>query len=228
MYSVRIRLDRCTTYLINYILHSDASWWNACNTLHHAHNLKTTKNHDRVFALGIMFPDIVKGITVDYKQPLSDLLVQFHALLAKSDLSVLCFGGAQSEKNPSWTGATGTDLQDRFFDTENSVAVVDIDGQYMYVTCTSVISKMLADTGEDPRAWTYDDLPPIPGHPAEEEFITGYLAIYVQLPGHKKRKVVNLSDFVSCNFERRSFTIINPKLQFLARLIPLKKENLFW
>ncbi|KAI9490497.1 hypothetical protein BDB00DRAFT_790262 [Zychaea mexicana] len=41
-------------------------------------------------------------------------------------------------------------------------------------------------------------------------------------------KVVNLSDFVSCNFERRSFTIINPKLQFLARLIPLKKENLFW
>ncbi|KAI9490491.1 hypothetical protein BDB00DRAFT_551519 [Zychaea mexicana] len=215
-------------------LHSDASWWNACNTLHHAHNRKTTKDHDRVFALGIMFPDILKGITVDYKLPLSDLLVQFYALLAKSDLSVLCFGEARSEKNPmqkynlpSWTGASGTHLQGRFFDTENSVAVVDIDGQYMHVTCTSVISKMLADTGEDPRSWTYDDLPPIPGHLAEEEFVIGNLVIYVQLPGHKKRKVVNLSRLVSFEFERRSFAI-TPELQLLALLIPLKKENLFW
>ncbi|KAG2222359.1 hypothetical protein INT45_009832 [Circinella minor] len=60
--------------------------------LHYAHARTSTKEHDRVFALANIFPEIMEQITIDYNQDIEELMMRFYYLLAKKDLSILCFG----------------------------------------------------------------------------------------------------------------------------------------
>ncbi|KAI9494802.1 hypothetical protein BDB00DRAFT_871076 [Zychaea mexicana] len=60
--------------------------------LYYAHIRTTTKEHDRVFALANLFPDLMKSISISYDEPVNDLLLQFYRLLAQKDISILCFG----------------------------------------------------------------------------------------------------------------------------------------
>ncbi|KAG2221003.1 hypothetical protein INT45_004622 [Circinella minor] len=64
----------------------------AYRVLHYAHARTSTKEHDLIFALANIFPDIMEQITVDYKQDIQALMIQFYGLLAKKDLTILCFG----------------------------------------------------------------------------------------------------------------------------------------
>ncbi|KAG2215392.1 hypothetical protein INT45_008001 [Circinella minor] len=65
---------------------------NVAMVLYHAHRRETTKEHDRIFALANIFPGILDSLHVSYSQPLHDAMIQFYGLLAKQDLSILCFG----------------------------------------------------------------------------------------------------------------------------------------
>ncbi|KAI9258077.1 heterokaryon incompatibility protein-domain-containing protein [Phascolomyces articulosus] len=62
------------------------------SVLHLAHVRRTTKEHDRIFALANLFPELMDDISINYDQPIHDLVLQFYTLLAKKDLSILCFG----------------------------------------------------------------------------------------------------------------------------------------
>ncbi|KAI7851154.1 hypothetical protein BDC45DRAFT_572241 [Circinella umbellata] len=48
----------------------------------------STKEHDHVFALAKILPEIMKKITVDYDQDIPELIIQFYGLLAKKDLRI--------------------------------------------------------------------------------------------------------------------------------------------
>ena len=65
---------------------------NLCTLLFHAHMRTSTNSHDRIFALANIFPEIIDKINISYDQPIDDLMIQFYGLLAKKDLSILCFG----------------------------------------------------------------------------------------------------------------------------------------
>ncbi|KAI9268231.1 hypothetical protein BDA99DRAFT_558398 [Phascolomyces articulosus] len=100
---------------------------NVCAVLYYAHARESSKEHDRVFSLVNIFPDIMDEITIDYDQPLLDLLIQFYGHLAKKDLSILShqfsmLGGRnenyiapiKSYDLPSWTGVAGEHMAPRF------------------------------------------------------------------------------------------------------------------
>ncbi|KAI9271955.1 hypothetical protein BDA99DRAFT_534424 [Phascolomyces articulosus] len=59
--------------------------------LYHAHQRRSTKDHDRVFALIHLFPEFIDKIKIDYDQPFEDLMIQFYGLLAKKDISIFVF-----------------------------------------------------------------------------------------------------------------------------------------
>ena len=63
----------------------------AVSILHWAHTRTSTKEHDLIFALANIFPEVMKEITIDYKQDIQVLMMQFYVALAKKDLSILLF-----------------------------------------------------------------------------------------------------------------------------------------
>ena len=72
---------------------------NVAMVLYHAHRRETTKEHDRIFALANIFPGILDTLHVSYSQPLHDAMIEFYGLLAKQDLSILCFGEYEHYKH---------------------------------------------------------------------------------------------------------------------------------
>ncbi|KAI9246886.1 hypothetical protein BDA99DRAFT_259317 [Phascolomyces articulosus] len=94
--------NRCDRYSANFILR-------------HAHARSTTKEHDRAFALGNIFHNLM-DVKVDYGLSLDTVLSNFYSDLIEKDLSVLCFGKARDTYKstiqvihhlPSWTGIEG-------------------------------------------------------------------------------------------------------------------------
>ncbi|KAI8146951.1 hypothetical protein BJV82DRAFT_665056 [Fennellomyces sp. T-0311] len=94
--------------------------WNASTTLWHAHRRTSTREHDRVFALANLFSWIKDDPEFSFsdEQDITELKIHFYRLLAKVDLSVLCFGCPEYEDAieaaqhndtslPSWTGVAG-------------------------------------------------------------------------------------------------------------------------
>ena len=72
------------------IFHQDVNR-DAAVILYSAHARTSTKEHDHVFALANIFPEIMKEITIDYNQDLQELMIRFYGALSKTDLSILCF-----------------------------------------------------------------------------------------------------------------------------------------
>ncbi|KAI8150387.1 hypothetical protein BJV82DRAFT_573535 [Fennellomyces sp. T-0311] len=120
--------------------------WNAHSVLWHARRRTSTKPHDRIFAIANIFPDIVDEIEFNYKKPLIDLMIQFYCLLAKIDLSVLCFGAPidwikdsivgtpEDDLLPSWTGSRGIHIRPSGLKT--SFSDCSVSGTSLFVNCS--------------------------------------------------------------------------------------------
>ncbi|KAI9277296.1 heterokaryon incompatibility protein-domain-containing protein [Phascolomyces articulosus] len=103
------------TSMTLYNLHSKRNIYCANFILRHAHARSTTKEHDRAFALGNIFHNLM-DVKVDYGLPLNTVVINFYSDLIEEDLSVLCFGKARDTYKskiqgihnlPSWTGIGG-------------------------------------------------------------------------------------------------------------------------
>ncbi|KAI9250445.1 hypothetical protein BDA99DRAFT_608327 [Phascolomyces articulosus] len=77
---------------------SKPSLWNVSTVLYYAHSRRSTKEHDRVFAIVNLFPELMDQITVGYDQPILDFLIKFYGILARHDLSILYFGRDEDYK----------------------------------------------------------------------------------------------------------------------------------
>ncbi|KAI9249701.1 heterokaryon incompatibility protein-domain-containing protein [Phascolomyces articulosus] len=80
----------------------------------------SSKEHDKIFSLANIFPDLFKSMEINYKIDIKTTLNRFYRTIATHDLSILCFGSnlfyngweisVNTMKNhnlPSWTGVSG-------------------------------------------------------------------------------------------------------------------------
>ncbi|KAI9275781.1 heterokaryon incompatibility protein-domain-containing protein [Phascolomyces articulosus] len=88
----------------------------ASKVLHFAHRRTSTKVHDKVYALGNIFTNILKTMGINYSRDLPEVLLQFYGRLAEEDITILYFGKPVIEYPstmdefkflPSWTGISG-------------------------------------------------------------------------------------------------------------------------
>ncbi|KAI9249677.1 hypothetical protein BDA99DRAFT_541986 [Phascolomyces articulosus] len=93
--------------------------------LNQAHFRTSSKEHDKIFSLVNIFPDMFKNMEINYKIDIKTTLHHFYRTIATHDLSILCFGSnltndgeeirVNTMKNhnlPSWTGVSGDYLCD--------------------------------------------------------------------------------------------------------------------
>ncbi|KAI8148739.1 hypothetical protein BJV82DRAFT_589434 [Fennellomyces sp. T-0311] len=130
--------------------------WKSGTALWYAKSRTSSKAHDRIFALANIFPELKDGITFSYKQPLTDLMVQFYTLLAQKDHSIICFGEplapiadsemAKSREEeakllPSWSGAQGAHVTHQWFKkgyTGELPLDYSVDERIMRLTCNCI------------------------------------------------------------------------------------------
>ncbi|KAI8138216.1 hypothetical protein BJV82DRAFT_717613 [Fennellomyces sp. T-0311] len=85
--------------------------------LRHLHARRSTKEHDKLFAVQNIFPSVFADSPIDisYNEPITPLMISVYSKLAVHDLSMLCFGHASKKYHstiqkydlPSWTGVAG-------------------------------------------------------------------------------------------------------------------------
>ncbi|KAI9262407.1 hypothetical protein BDA99DRAFT_511123, partial [Phascolomyces articulosus] len=91
--------------------------------LRQAHFRTSSKEHDKIFSLANIFPEIFKKMEIDYKINVMTAFQYFYRTMVTKDLSILCFGSNLRVKGtilrlstmmnhhlPSWTGVSGTHL----------------------------------------------------------------------------------------------------------------------
>ncbi|KAI9495977.1 heterokaryon incompatibility protein-domain-containing protein [Zychaea mexicana] len=204
-----------------------------------------TKEHDRVFALANIFPEVMSKITVDYDQSLHDLLIQFYGALAEHDLSVLCFkrrgysrlyksiAGThpteadpnyigfplESHRLPSWTGVAGEHYQ--MGQLKTNFQNYCINGGTLEVTCIAVTNNNRSIA--PPLVFESTDIPPIPKVKAQGVY---YLAIIAQLPDYGTKTVYLISE--RAILDKAGIQALSKKCSLLSFLLPIKKENLCW
>ncbi|KAG2223710.1 hypothetical protein INT45_007288 [Circinella minor] len=66
--------------------------WAASTALYHAHKRRSTKAHDRIFALANIYPGAIRQINFDYNEPIYKLMNKFYSILCTIDIRVLLFG----------------------------------------------------------------------------------------------------------------------------------------
>ncbi|KAI9262289.1 hypothetical protein BDA99DRAFT_572232 [Phascolomyces articulosus] len=94
--------------------------------LSQAHFRTSSKEHDKIFSLANIFPDMFKNMEIDYEIDIKTTFHHFYRTIATHDLSILCFGSnlfnygeeirVNTIKNhnlPSWTGVSGKHLDTR-------------------------------------------------------------------------------------------------------------------
>ncbi|KAG2224563.1 hypothetical protein INT45_004408 [Circinella minor] len=95
--------------------------WNVNTVLFYAHKRISTNDHDRVFALANLFPDVMEKLSIDYNQSLEELMIRFYERLAKRDITILFFGTLNQCKDK---GALFQNINDNNNDSNNKA----IDG----------------------------------------------------------------------------------------------------
>ncbi|KAI9249697.1 hypothetical protein BDA99DRAFT_215790 [Phascolomyces articulosus] len=91
--------------------------------LNQAHFRTSSKEHDKIFSLANIFPDIFKNMRINYETDIKTTFNHFYRTIATHDLSILCFSSnlsvngkelvVNTMKNhnlPSWTGVSGLHL----------------------------------------------------------------------------------------------------------------------
>ncbi|KAG2214929.1 hypothetical protein INT45_010573 [Circinella minor] len=219
--------------------------------LHFAHARTSTKEHDHIFALANMFPEIMKEITVNYDQDIQELMVQFYGLLAKQDLSILCFGkhdrykimcktsisygiedNSTSETDyffplqgfnlPSWTGVYGKHYRAGYYTT--SFKNYTVNGRVLRITCAAITNDQRHTKMLNPES-VEDMLPPLP---KGQKSTPLYLLMRLQPQGSTNKILIlirAMSDYVplSTNCEE-----IAQELCKLSHFVSIKKTNFLW
>ncbi|KAI9253528.1 hypothetical protein BDA99DRAFT_563104 [Phascolomyces articulosus] len=204
--------------------------------LYHAHQRTSTKDHDRVFALIHIFPDLIDQqrnnddhhplkklmnrlcnglfstkkccrdkISINYDQPLEDLIIHFYGLLAKKDIKILLFSKPSYYDStiqqftflPSWTGVHG---QHQYYPNE-------IENQHPPFKIIMSLEK------------PFVQLQPGTKNGAQKimKLARDYFGDYR----------INYQDIVI--FQRYDFNEISKELEQLSRFfMGVKKKNMFW
>ncbi|KAI9498859.1 hypothetical protein BDB00DRAFT_322961 [Zychaea mexicana] len=107
---------RTAAYYVKSLCEQHKPGREASNILRHLHTRHCTKEHDRVFALANLFPNVRNNSSITYKESVVQQMVDAYTTLATYDLTVLCFGRpAKSYPStmrhyadlPSWIGVAG-------------------------------------------------------------------------------------------------------------------------
>ncbi|KAI9249788.1 hypothetical protein BDA99DRAFT_590003 [Phascolomyces articulosus] len=98
--------------------------------LSQTHFRSSSKEHDKIFSLANIFPDMFKNMKINYEIDIKTTLNHFYRTIAIHDISILCFGSnlfkngeeirVNTMKNynlPSWTGVSGEHLRHRIATT---------------------------------------------------------------------------------------------------------------
>ena len=160
------------------------------SVLYYAHARTSTKEHDHVFALANVFPDVMKDITVNYKQDIQKLMIQFYGHLAEKDLTILCFQphtshGYKKMCRTFFSGSIGDndtkeegyEVPIQSFDLPSWTGVAGEHihgrgyssdfksytaiGRTLQVTCNGMTNQRLTEASDD-ACIIPDDIPPLP------------------------------------------------------------------
>ena len=218
--------------------------------LHHAHTRTSTKEHDHVFALANVLPDVMKKITVDYHQDIKELMIRFYDILAEKDLSILCFekhidysamfeninqtknsckeetdeysAPVQKFNLPSWTGVNGVHIQATPFKT--SFKNYTINGRTMQVTCTGLTNDQRNTTISALASITPDDIPPCP---QTDDGSFWSLVIPIKLQGRSSDKSIYFYRLQEGQYDIYLENTIECIL-LLTHFMSFKKEDIQW
>ncbi|KAI9274283.1 heterokaryon incompatibility protein-domain-containing protein [Phascolomyces articulosus] len=215
--------------------------------LKYAHQRTSTNSHDRVFALSHIFPEIIHSMgDATYDHPLMDLIIEFYGLLAKRDLSILCFGDAshldlerpiQLFDIPSWTGVHGKHIIE-FIENgklypSTTFQNYKMVGKFMQVTCTAI--STIDPSQQQIRKATLPHDSQLPSRPrnraatddSDNTFEHWTLTASVRLLGHKSSKRVVLDDIYSFDADDDAMSF-SEHLDTVSYFMPVEKKNLFW
>ncbi|KAG2221007.1 hypothetical protein INT45_004626 [Circinella minor] len=220
--------------------------------LHYAHARTSTKEHDHVFALANIFPEIMKEITVNYDQDIHDLMIQFYGLLAKTDLSILCFrryynykiickttisycieenSTRETEYNipvqksnlPSWTGVYGE--HDYRINYKTSFKNYTVNGKILQVTCAGMTNDQHHNEILDLQS-IKDMVPPLPSRRDHNNYWR--LLIRRQPQGSMNEKFINVLCIKERELNSTVYCHIATELHNLSHFMSIKKTNLLW
>ncbi|KAG2219336.1 hypothetical protein INT45_006869 [Circinella minor] len=218
--------------------------------LHYAQTRTSTKEHDHIFALANIFPDIIKQITVNYNQDVQDLMLQFYGLLAKHDLRILCFGRIAYDNDmhkpspghsmegddmdkvkceqglvqkfdlPSWTGVHGKYYKYGYRKT--IFKNYTVSGKVLKITCWGITNDQRPTNILDFQR-IGDMIPPFT---QQEEGRTTVLQ--VRLQGPTKENFI----YVDCKINREldpiKYKDVVANVRDLSHFFPIKKTDLQW
>ncbi|KAG2221898.1 hypothetical protein INT45_012542 [Circinella minor] len=223
--------------------------------LFYAHMRTSTNDHDRVYALANLFPDIMEKLDIDYNQSLHDLMIQFYGLLAEKDIAILFFGGHNEYKYigrikdtttttaneykvpiqqfdlPSWTSVHGEHI---FIDDHITSTFTDysISGRSMLVKCTGISNEQQSKNRMDKDAISsfiiqQKDIPPIPDH--HHFWRLGIMAqLFSNQQNHVVTKAISLNISYLDTKEIKNLNRISKTLCNLSNFMMINKENLYW
>ncbi|KAG2222363.1 hypothetical protein INT45_009836 [Circinella minor] len=228
----------------------------AARILHWAHTRTSTKEHDHVFALANAFPEVMKEITIDYKQDFQKLIIQFYCALARHDLSILCFknhtqyrklcktssSNSIKEDNanessyevpiqkfdlPSWTGVYGEHYEHNGYNT--TFKNFTFNGRVMQVTCSGMTNNQHHAEVSALASIGAKDIPPIPQQKTNGR--SGWsLITRVRPPGSRSDKCIEIYNarwgVTELNFQAKEEIIEH--LRNLSHFIPIQKPNFEW
>ncbi|KAI7847274.1 heterokaryon incompatibility protein-domain-containing protein [Circinella umbellata] len=226
--------------------------------LFYAHMRTSTNDHDRVYALANLFPDIMQKLDIDYDQSLNDLIIRFYGLLAEKDITILFFGGHNEYKHigrvkdttttrtnttdnkykvpiqqfnlPSWTSVHGEHI---FIDDHITSTFTDysISGRSMLVKCTGISNEQQSYRMENDTISSFTiQQEDIPPIPDNHHFWR--LGITAQLfsnqPNHVATKAISLNTSYLDTKKIKNLNRISKTLCNLSNFMKINKKSLYW
>ncbi|KAI7851169.1 hypothetical protein BDC45DRAFT_516559 [Circinella umbellata] len=195
----------------------------------------------------------MKQITVNYKQDIQELIIQFYGLLAKKDIHILCFGSYliyntlckasynnsiedngiwESELNlpvqkfnlPSWTGVYGE--HDAYNVHKTTFKNYTVSGRILKLTCSGITNKQ--DCTEFSTLQSIENiLPPFPQQNLNDSD-NWRLVIRIQSQGSMNEKLIGFYDIHKTYRDSVPYGDIIERLQELSHFMSIKTLNLEW
>ncbi|KAG2221000.1 hypothetical protein INT45_004619 [Circinella minor] len=214
--------------------------------LHYAHTRTSTKDHDHIFALANIFPDIIKEIEIDYKQDIQELMVKFYGLLIKKDLGVLCFRPFSKSKKdnetnvveynspmqkfdlPSWTGIDGEHFKYGYYKT--AFTNYAISGRALQVTCRGMTNKQCYSEISSIASIKPEDIPPYPQSKSSKYYEYWILVISTWSPSFMQEKFIGIYSppLEFTEIDSKIHEEIIQKLRNISHFISIKEMNIQW
>ncbi|KAG2220999.1 hypothetical protein INT45_004618 [Circinella minor] len=224
---------------------------NISTLLHYAHARTSTKEHDHIFALANVFPEVIKEIKIDYDQDIQELMIQFYGLLAKKDLNILYFGpyhdyktmcktsinyGTEGDSKseaeysipiqkfnlPSWTGVYGEHDYRAKYKTPFKNYIVN--GNVLQVTCAAMTNDQYHTEILDLGA-IKGMIPPLP---RQNRKCFRRLVISLQSERSTNKQLIHVHDIKRTGLDSTDYERIATKLRNLSHFMSIKNSQLLW